>query len=267
MLGRRRDQYGKQRLWGTLGWGVAGPLAGVLAERAGLNWNFGVCFVLYALGFLVALRLPVVSVGKTVPFWRGLHDLVTVRWWLPFMVAAFAVGVGQASLNQLLFLRLADLGVRESVMGLSLAFIMVGELPVLFYSDRLLRRLGSRGLFLLSIVAAAMMLFAVSWMRVGWVILPIQLLHGMAFNGKATAILLFLSQAAPRGMQATTQTLYNAIGGGLAASIGGILGGALFDSIGSAATFRLFGVTTLIAAMAFALVVYRRSAAARPVAE
>ncbi len=267
VLGRRRDQYGKLRLWGTLGWGLGGPLAGVLAERAGLNWNFAIGFSLYALGFVVALRLPIVSVARTVPFWRGLRTMATVRWWVPFMVTAFIVGLGQTLLNQLLFLRLADMNTPESIMGLSLAFIMIGELPVLYYSDRLLRRIGSHGLFLFAIVTSAIMLFAVSGMKVGWMILPIDLLHGVAFNGKALAVLHFLSRSAPKGMQATAQTVSNAISGGLAAAVGGMVGGALFDSIGSTATFRLAGVITVVAGLAFALIVYRRGASPRAAAE
>jgi PPP family 3-phenylpropionic acid transporter len=167
-------------------------------------------------------------------------------------------------LGGLLFLHLANMEVPESVMGLSLAFIMIGELPVLFYSDLLLRRLGARGLLLASIAAGAAMLLAVSWMRAGWVVLLIQLLHGLAFTGKLTAILYYVSMTAPKGMQATAQTLFSALSAGLGAAVGGVAGGALFDAVGSSATFRLFGLTTLFAGIVFAFITRGRAA---PVSE
>ena len=40
MLADRKGQYGRQRIWGAVGWGLAAPLIGFLIEISGLQWAF-----------------------------------------------------------------------------------------------------------------------------------------------------------------------------------------------------------------------------------
>ena len=40
LLGDRKNQYGRQRIWGAVGWGVAAPFIGQLIESRGLQWAF-----------------------------------------------------------------------------------------------------------------------------------------------------------------------------------------------------------------------------------
>ena len=52
LLGERKREYGKQRLWGAIGWGLSAPIIGLLSELAGMRWIFGGYLALLALGGL-----------------------------------------------------------------------------------------------------------------------------------------------------------------------------------------------------------------------
>ena len=39
MLGERRDEYGKQRFWGAVGWGIAAPVVGWLGKTAWIGFS------------------------------------------------------------------------------------------------------------------------------------------------------------------------------------------------------------------------------------
>lgn len=57
MLGDRKHRYGRVRIGGTLGYGIAAALAGLLVERFGLFSAFWACSGLFTLAFLLSLRL------------------------------------------------------------------------------------------------------------------------------------------------------------------------------------------------------------------
>ena len=40
LLGSRHEEYGKQRMWGAVGWGLSGLLAGIIMDIYGLAYSF-----------------------------------------------------------------------------------------------------------------------------------------------------------------------------------------------------------------------------------
>ncbi|MCB0189521.1 MAG: MFS transporter, partial [Caldilineaceae bacterium] len=93
LLGERKAIYGRLRLWGALGWGIAGTAAGLLIERFGLDWAFYGALFFLAGCLLAALRLHVQQVQIGQPFWQGMRFFVTSRPWLVFLVTLFLNGV------------------------------------------------------------------------------------------------------------------------------------------------------------------------------
>ena len=91
-LGEYRDRYGRIRIWGAIGWGACGPVAGHLVERFGLAASFSTYLVLFAICFCIALFLPIAHV-RVPAFWSGLKALVGDRRWRLFLFLAFASGV------------------------------------------------------------------------------------------------------------------------------------------------------------------------------
>ena len=76
-LGEQKKQYGKLRLWGAVGWGVAAPVVGQLVERLGLGWSFYGYGLFMLAGLVISFRLPISampSIGKS--FWQGVRLLL-----------------------------------------------------------------------------------------------------------------------------------------------------------------------------------------------
>ncbi|HXF64854.1 MAG TPA: major facilitator superfamily domain-containing protein 6 [Caldilineaceae bacterium] len=242
LLGARSAEYGKQRLWGAVGWGLAGAGAGVLVERLGASMSFYAYASWMALGLLVALRLPIsrAPIGQSVRL--ALRGLAANSQLLVFLATVLVAGMAMSTVHSFLFLYLLDLGASEALMGLSLTVATVSELPVFFFSDRLLRWMGARGLLLLSLAANVARLGAYALMPAAWLVLPINLLHGLTFSAMWVAGVSYANQIAPVGMGATVQGLFSGMVMGLGAAAGALLGGALYDSVGPA---RMYGVAAL----------------------
>jgi PPP family 3-phenylpropionic acid transporter len=238
MLGDRADRYGRQRLWGAVGWGITGALAGVLVEHHGLAMSFGGYAVMMALALFAAARLEFGGVSVRQPLWAGLWIIARNGPLVVFLLTVLAAGMGSSLVHGYLFLYLKDLGAPATLMGLTLTVATLSELPIFFYSSWLLRRLGARGMLLMSLAVLALRLAAFSYVPAAWMIVPLQLLHGLTFSAMWVAGVSYANNLAPPGLGATAQGLFSGMSMGLGAAAGALLGGLLYDSMGGALMYR-----------------------------
>jgi len=251
ILGERKDLYGQQRLWGTIGFALGGLCVGVLTQHLGLRAAFYVFLPLTIVAVLMSLRLPAPEYRHSVPFWRGLRSLITSRRWTIFLVAVFIAGLGQSGSHRFFFLYLSDIGVPRTLMGLSLLAEGFGEVPVFFFSHHLMRRWSTRALLIFACIAYAARLLALSVIQAPWLILPLQLVMGTAFSAMWSSGVSLTSEMAPEGMGATALALYGAMRGGLASAAGAFLGGMVFDRWGAPVLFRCGAIAIVVALFFF----------------
>jgi PPP family 3-phenylpropionic acid transporter len=117
-LAESPQKYGRLRLGGTLGFALAGPVAGLLVQSYGLRAAFWGCAGLFLLAVVASqkLRAPVApaSARPSTQVRISASDisraLMTNPRWLLFLVGAFAGGMGLAVSNNYLFSFLKGLG-------------------------------------------------------------------------------------------------------------------------------------------------------------
>jgi PPP family 3-phenylpropionic acid transporter len=253
-LGERRNLYGRIRLWGAIGWGISAPLIGWLIERSGVGWAFYGYIVLMLGGLVVAWYLPIRETSAQQPFWNGMRLIIGNRQWLLFLAVVFIGGMCLAIIGNFLFLYMNDLGASKTLMGLSLTFATISELPILFYSNRLLNRWGARGLLLIALAAYVVRALAYTVISEPWMFLAVQLLHGLTFSAMWVAGVFYADSMAPEGLGATAQGLFSGVLLGLGGIAGGLIGGILYDELGAVAMFRWAAAAALVGLIVFALV-------------
>ena len=262
MLGPRKDQYGRQRVWGAIGWGVSAAVMGVVIQRVGLHAAFYGYAVFLGLGFVAATRLPVASAGIGNRFWSGLRVLLRNRVWIAFLLAVLSSSISAGMYNNFLFVYLNQLGAPATLMGLSLVMATFSELPVFFFSDKLLKRWAPRGVLIMALAASAVRMFAYAAMPAAWWVLLIHLLlHGLSFSAMWAAGVANADALAPEGMGATAQGMFAGVTFGIGASAGALLAGLLYESIGPARMFAVGGIIVLAGLLLY--VVAGRTPAAR----
>jgi PPP family 3-phenylpropionic acid transporter len=258
MLGERRNEYGRQRLWGAVGWGLAAPLAGVLIDRAGLGLAFYGYLLVMAGCMVAASRLPVSRATISTRFWSGVRVLLANRRWVIFLATILIGGISLTIELNFLFLFLKDLGAGQALMGLSLTFATLSELPVWFFAGRMIERWGTRRLLIVSLLACALQPLLYSLIRDPWLALPIQLLHGLAFSAMWAAGVAYAAEIAPEGLGATAQGVFTGVAMGLRSALGAVVGGVLYDSVGAVGAFR-WGAVAAVIGLVFFLVMSRGS--------
>jgi PPP family 3-phenylpropionic acid transporter len=254
LLADQKDQYGKLRLWGAIGWGVAAPVVGWLIERSDLSWAFFGYMILMSAGLLVAWKLNVSQASIGTKFWDGVRSLLSNPSWSLFLFTVFVFGIGSAVIQNFLFLYMNDLEASKTLMGLSLMFATISELPVLYFSDRLLNRFGATGMIIFSMSLLVLRLLAYSFIRIPLLLLLIQLLHGPTYSVVWVSGVSYAANNAPQGMGATAQGLFSGVLLGLSAAMGAFIGGFLYENFGPVAMFRLIGFFVLMGIVLFLLV-------------
>ena len=253
MLGEKKSEYGKIRLWGAVGWGLAAPLMGALVERRGIQWIFWMYAIVMFSTLLVGLQIPLSLGHAGEPFWRGIRKLISPRI-LRFLALVFVGGLCLSALSNFLFLYMETLGASKTLMGLSLTVATLSELPMFFFADRFLRRWGARGLLLFSMGAYVLRSLLYSFAVAPWVILLIQLLHGATFSAMWVAAVSYVSEIAPSGLDATAQGLVSATMFGVGSATGALLGGLFYQDFGGAWMFRVMAGIAFFSLIIFFIV-------------
>jgi PPP family 3-phenylpropionic acid transporter len=246
LLEGEKKHYGRIRLWGAVGWGIAAPVVGWLIEAGSIAWAFRSYAVIMALGLLNTLRIPVSGRIRST-FREGAQTLLTNPRWLVFLVVAFSGGMALSMISNFLFIFLRNLKADEFLLGLTLTAATLSELPVLYFSERLLRRWNVRQLMKVAMLFFAIRALAYSLIKTPWLALPIQLLHGPTFSLMWFSGVSFADEIAPAGLGATAQGLFSGVMLGIGSAAGAFLGGLLYDHIGLVNMFRVTAMGSLFA--------------------
>jgi MFS transporter, PPP family, 3-phenylpropionic acid transporter len=254
MLVNEKDMYGRVRLGGSFGWCIASVIAGVVIEQTGLHSSFYLFSILMAITLLIGLKLVFPRVITRVSIQHGLHSLLRKPRWVLFLSLAFVGGIGIAAVNTYLFFYMGELGSSKTLMWIGMVVATLSEMPVLYFSNRLIRRFNVFGLLVIGLAATGvrLLLFAMVNMPVG--IIFVQLMSGLTFPLIWVAGVTYANEHAPAGMNATAQGLFGSVLMGFGAATGNFLGGFLIDSQGTQFMYMFFGILVLVALFLFTLI-------------
>jgi MFS transporter, PPP family, 3-phenylpropionic acid transporter len=252
-----KHKFGRQRISGSFAAGITGPLVSILVSWTGIGAAFYCAMAYLGLGTgfasLINMEMPAENPTvkqKTSSFWDGLGILI----WDPrlaFFLLIVMLGMTARSTSIIyIYVYMSAIGAPKAILGLTMAVLTIGEVPFLFYSDRLLKRWGPRGVMIASLLCSTIMLFTFAWMRTPWLGIAVYLLHGVSYSGMWLAGVSFVNHLAPPGLGATAQGLFNAVFSGLAFFGGSIFGGLLYDRYGGG---RLFFWAAILACAALGL--------------
>jgi PPP family 3-phenylpropionic acid transporter len=253
LLEGRRDRYGRIRMWGTLGWAVAAPITSWLVQFGGLQWSFYAYAGLVGIALLVAIPIPMGQAHVSAPFWHGMRTLFSNRRWMFFLLVVFMMGLASPSISTYLYLYMKHIGAAPLI-GLALTVSTISEIPMYFFSDRLLRRFKSRGLILIALSVYITRLLLYAFVASPGVILLLQLLHGFTSPAIWAAGISYVAEVAPPGLGTTAQGIFTGVLNGLGSATGAYFGGVIFQAYGVVAMFQVFALILFAALLLFGLV-------------
>ena len=246
LLGTRREDYGKYRLGGSVGYIIATFISAFLFQQTGLRMIFPAYGLVMACFSITALLLPNVPVRLQSGGSREIGTMIRQRTWLLLILCIFLVWIAVNASIMFLSVTLSAMGADQTLIGLSATIPGIVEIPFMLFSGFFLRRFGPEKLLF-----AAMIIMVVRYFLLGimpsptWAIF-INMLNGPAFVFYWNSAINYANKMAPPGLAATAQGLLSSTVS-LASVVSSLLSGWLFDHVGPNGIFLVMSLLCLVA--------------------
>ncbi|KAG5321646.1 MFSD6 protein, partial [Pseudoatta argentina] len=259
----KRNDYGKQKMWGSLGFGIFGISAGYLIDLSSKGQYekdytsiFYIMLVAMFADILVSATLkkknPECSADEPSLF-RELLSVIQEGRVLVFAWWCIGAGMCTAVIWNFLFWYSEDIAATshitwsKTLQGLMTGVqCFLGELPFNFVSGKVLKKLGHVNVMSLVLLIYAIRFMAYSIISNAWLFLILELLHGPSFGLCWPTMVSYGDKVTPSGTKATMQGFIGAVFEGIGVASGSFICGWLLDSYGGVATLRTFSVGALL---------------------
>jgi PPP family 3-phenylpropionic acid transporter len=236
----RSEQYGRIRLWGSVGFIVAVLGTGAWLDRAPLDSLLWVNLALLIGISACAWLLSDVPPGNVAEPRQSLRVGVMRPEVLVLLAACFFMSAAHSPFYVFYSIHLVDHGYDKSAVGLLWSLGVVAEIGVFLAMPRLMRAWSLRTILLVSFMAAVIRFLLIGWCAdVVELLLLAQLMHGATFGANHAAAVAALNRWFPARQQARVQALYGSVSYGAGGMVGNMVSGAVWDWIGAGPTFTL----------------------------
>jgi nucleoside transporter len=277
-----QHDFGKVRLWGTIGWIAASwPFVFILAGKTGPELNAALSSIFTVAGIAsIALAGFSLTLPHTPPANRGGTDagvsapMEAIRLLRdPVMLVLFAATLMDALVHQCYFQWtspfLQQAGLAENLIMPAMSVGQIAEIGSMAMLGWALARLGWKWTMTVGILAHAARFFVFAIGDPLWLMVAINVVHGMSYAFFFAAVYIFVDERCPRDARASAQGLFNLVILGVGPFAGSLLWGWLGDVFrradGSVDFSRLFIAPAALAVAAALLMMAAFRPGRRPV--
>jgi MFS transporter, PPP family, 3-phenylpropionic acid transporter len=247
------SNYGRLRVWGSIGWSVSTFLIGSIIERTDIRLFFyifaGVLGLLFLLSFFQPNRTSLRKSSSSGSFRQFLRLDLAI-----FLISMYMLSISSGAVLTFFSIYLDRIGAGEALIGASWAVSALSEIPVMIFSVVIMRYIGANGLLRIAFLAYAVRWFAFAFITDPHLALAMQLLHGLSFGSFLIGSVTYMNERAPTGMTTTAQALLSTVTFGLGTITGSLSGGYLLDRVGMSNLFLIMGGVAVAGLLLFILV-------------
>ena len=218
-------KYGQQRLWGSIGNGLAAFIVGSSISQTNLcpgeerQVNYYWCFYIYAvflfLSIIAGSRLQFnsradSSQGST-RVCSSLRQVLANANYFIFLFTVFFDGVAMSFIKAFLFWFLKDLGGSQLLFSVITAVNCSMEVLMYFFSSYLIKRLGSIRVLCIALLCYTVRFLFYTFMVKPWLVLVVEPLSGITTAALWAAIMSHVGVTAVKDSAVTLQGKYHYI--------------------------------------------------------
>lgn len=239
-------QYGRIRLWGTVGFLMTSSLGGFLAEN--LGWDtvmfvmMGIVLTLSWTGYRLKASLHPAKIERAAssPI-KASSCLATIKHPFVFLFLAGTVLYQAAFGTYNLFFGIHIEKISEASKWISIGWTIATLSEILFFTvvSSIQKKIGPVGIMVLATISAATRWFFLAQTDSLVVILILQILHGIMLAGFTTGAVTFATSLFPSSQKTFAQGLYNAAYNGLGGILAAIVASHAYDLGGISTAYLL----------------------------
>jgi len=251
--------FAKIRMGGTIGFGLVVVIAGAIIKQ-NPSILFALGFIGYLMLFIFVRRLPpdkkdetLQTVVHTLPkpdkkARIGFLSIFESKQIIFVLAFAFISQVGLSFNYGFLGVYMVNLGLSEGTIGIINCVSAFSELPILFLINRVIQKISTMKIIIISCVLVALRIFTVTGGTLGYIILS-QSLHGLSYMTIYFSCAVFISKHVKPENQSQGQSTLAIVQTGLGSIVGNILGGFLVDRYGLKNAYQLMAALIVTTSM------------------
>jgi len=237
-------QFGRVRLWGTIGWiGASWPFVFILkgkdgpaleAALTGIFWMAGLASLVLAGWSLTLPHTPPASSGERNAPLEAIR-LLALPSVLVLFVVTFMDSLVHACYFQWTSPFLAAIGVRENMIMPAMSIGQIAEIGTMAVLGACLSRLGWRRIMAFGILGHAVRFAIYALGGPVWLVVASNVVHGFCYAFFFASVYIFVDEYFPKDTRASAQGLFNLLILGLGPFVGNLLWGKLGDALRTSA--------------------------------
>ncbi len=251
-----REQYGRVRMLGSVGFiatSLLVQITGVIDGSSSRQILIAVIIVAAVYGAVV-LTFPRAHRSEQAPEGEaavGEGGRLAGDFWL-FIVIVFIGRIGIAAYYSFFSIYLQqEVGI--SVVSGVWALGAIAEIPAIYFSGRLVRKLGVLRMITIAFSALILRLFLFATAPIPAVVIPSQMLHALTFGFFHGASIAYINARVERSKRGLGMAIYNSSALGLSIFVGSSLGGVIIQELGFTSLFLIYCVPPAVSIVLLAI--------------
>ena len=213
--------YGTLRFFGAAGFAFTTIITGQVIDALDITAIFIVSSITMFLAFIFCFFLENESIEeKAVNAYKGVGSVIKNPSLLFLLFCVFLVSLGATTIWNFYSTYLKDNGASDSLVGYGLSFQGLCELPIFYFSARIILRLGLKTTLIITILATAIRMMLYYIIKTPIATLPVELLHGFSWSLFWVACVEYVNKLVDEHWLATGQSLLYASYFGIGAIAG-----------------------------------------------
>ncbi len=224
--------YGTLRIAGAAGWALTGIITGQLIDAINTTVIFAISAICMLLTFIFAFTLHqdkekvITTSGQS---FKNVKDVFGNKVLLFLLFCVFLVSTGATTIWNYYSIYMKENGASASLVGYGISFQGLCELPLFYFSARIIGRLGIRTTLLITVFATALRMFLYSIVKNPQAAIAIEILHGISWSLFWVVCVEYVNKLVREDWRATGQSLLYAAYYGAGAIVGNFWTGYLYD--------------------------------------
>lgn len=239
----RQQDFGKVRMWGSIGFAVSVFFTGALVIEHWINSLLYLYTAVVASIAIVTVTLPESRLPRVMGRPVSLDVLRFTPKLYRLLLGMILIGATLGAVNQYMIIYLDELHTAGWLSGLIFAAGALCEVPLMARTTFVLQKLGSRLVFLLGIGLLPIRWCLYIFIKDPVLLIPIQLIHSIAMLSLLVVGVMLVDNLLPPQWRTTGQTMYTVALHGLGAGVGVLSAGLIYNSYGMSAVWAACLIT------------------------
>ncbi|KAL1493310.1 hypothetical protein ABEB36_011388 [Hypothenemus hampei] len=252
--------FGKERLFSSLGMAIFSPLIGWLIDlKSSKMGHTDYSAAFYAFDALLVISagaasmMPLETKLPSDNVFKDLMNIFKIPKVVVFVIFMYILGNLWGFIESYLFFYLKDLGAPNSLLGVTVTVGTISSLPFLYGAESIANKIGHVNIIILAFFAHAGRLMGYSFIESAWWCFPFEALESLSVHLLWVAAATYCAILAPSHLLATLIGVVGMAHYSVGRGSGSFIGGHIISKFGIRQAFQIMGIVATASGLSYIL--------------